>query len=280
MTRYHNGKRKTVSEPSLRDPSHKWAPPSYVAEGGTGSETVSLFPKRNIMPKKEKIQEMFDGIAPSYDRLNHMMSLNVDKLWRKHALREIVDGTSQQILDVACGTGDSTISIAKAAGSGSRITGVDISEGMMALVMEKAAHEGVHDRIRLQVADGENLPFQEGSFHRVTCSFGIRNFEHKEKGLEEFLRVLKPGGKVVILELSVPQNRTVRWFYDLYFLHILPWIGGKVSGNKEAYKYLPASVHAFPSPAKFCRMMDEAGFRRVRHKSLTIGLCRMYVGEK
>ena len=232
------------------------------------------------MPKKERIQEMFDGIAPSYDRLNHMMSLNVDKLWRRHALKEIVDGTPQLILDVACGTGDSTISIARAAAAGSHVTGVDISEGMMALVMEKAAREGVHDRIRLQVADGENLPFPEASFHRVTCAFGIRNFEHKEKGLEEFLRVLKPGGKAVILELSVPQNRLVRWFYDLYFMHILPWIGGLVSGDKSAYRYLPASVHAFPAPAAFCAMMQAAGFRRVRHKAFTLGLCRMYVGEK
>ncbi len=232
------------------------------------------------MPRKEKIQAMFDQIAPSYDRLNHLMSLNVDKLWRRHALKEIVDGTPQQILDVACGTGDSTISVAAAAGDGSLVTGVDISEGMMALVMEKAAHEGVHDRIRLQVADGENLPFPEGSFHRVTCAFGIRNFEHKELGLKEFYRVLKPGGKAVILELSVPQNRLVRWFYDLYFMHILPWIGGRISGNREAYRYLPASVHAFPAPKVFLRMMRTAGFGAVRHKSLSLGLCRMYVGEK
>jgi demethylmenaquinone methyltransferase/2-methoxy-6-polyprenyl-1,4-benzoquinol methylase len=232
------------------------------------------------MPKKEKIQAMFDGIAPSYDKLNHVMSLNVDKLWRRHALREIVDGTPQQILDVACGTGDSTIAIAAAAGSGSRVIGADISEGMMALVMEKAAHEGVHDRIRLQVADGENLPYEEGTFHRVTCAFGIRNFEHKEKGLQEFYRVLRPGGKAVILELSVPRNKTVRWFYDLYFMHILPWIGGLISGNRAAYEYLPASVHAFPSPQAFCGMMTEAGFTNVRHKAFTLGLCRMYVGEK
>ena len=223
---------------------------------------------------------MFDGIAPSYDKLNHVMSLNVDKLWRKHALREIVDGSPQQILDVACGTGDSTIAIAAAAGAGSRVIGADISEGMMALVMEKAAHEGVHDRIRLQVADGENLPYEEGTFHRVTCAFGIRNFEHKEKGLQEFYRVLRPGGKAVILELSVPRNKTVRWFYDLYFMHILPWIGGLISGNKAAYEYLPASVHAFPSPQAFCGMMTEAGFTNVRHKAFTLGLCRMYVGEK
>ena len=232
------------------------------------------------MPKKEKIRQMFDEIAPSYDKLNHIMSLDVDKLWRRHALKEIVDGTAQQILDVACGTGDSTIVTAKAAAEGSHVTGADISEGMMSLVMDKARAAGVEDRVSLQVADGEDLPFPEASFHRVTCAFGIRNFEHKELGLKEFHRVLKPGGKAVILELSVPRNRVIRWFYDLYFLHILPWIGGKVSGNREAYKYLPASVHAFPSPMQFCRMMDQAGYRRVRHKSFTLGLCRMYVGEK
>ena len=232
------------------------------------------------MPDKKHIREMFDGIAPSYDKLNHLMSLGVDKRWRKRALKEVVDGSVQQILDVACGTGDSTIAIARAANPGSRITGVDISEGMMALLMEKAAHEGVHDRIRLKVADGENLPFEDGSFHRVTCAFGIRNFEHKEKGLQEFLRVLKPGGKAVILELSVPENRFVRRCYDLYFLHLLPWIGGRVSGNKEAYRYLPASVHAFPAPSAFSAMMEAAGFRKVRCRAFTFGLCRLYVGEK
>lgn len=231
------------------------------------------------MPKKEKIRQMFDGIAPSYDRLNHIMSLNVDKVWRRHALKQIVDGTPQRLLDVACGTGDSTISAAAAAAEGSVVTGVDISEGMMALVMDKARKAGVADRIRLQVADGEALPFADGAFHRVTCAFGIRNFEHKEKGLAEFRRVLCPGGRAVILELSVPQNRVIRWFYDLYFLHVLPWIGGVVSGDKAAYKYLPASVHAFPAPGEFCAMMREAGFSRVSHKAFTLGLCRMYVGE-
>ncbi|MBR1570586.1 MAG: bifunctional demethylmenaquinone methyltransferase/2-methoxy-6-polyprenyl-1,4-benzoquinol methylase UbiE [Bacteroidales bacterium] len=232
------------------------------------------------MPKKEKIQRMFDSIAPSYDRLNHLMSLNVDKLWRRHALKEIVDGTPQQVLDVACGTGDSTISVAKAAAAGSLVTGADISEGMMALVMEKARKAGVEDRIRLQVADGENLPYADGAFHRVTCAFGIRNFEHKEQGLREFLRVLAPGGKAVILELSVPRNRVLRALYDLYFMHILPWVGGIISGDKAAYQYLPASVHAFPAPDRFCSMMEEAGFRNVRHKALSMGLCRMYTGEK
>ena len=126
------------------------------------------------MPKKEKVREMFDHIAPSYDRLNHILSLNVDKLWRRHALKEIVDGTPQRILDVACGTGDSTISIAKAAAEGSSVIGADISEGMMALVKGKAEKAGVGDRITLQVADGEDLPYGEGTFDRVTCAFGIR----------------------------------------------------------------------------------------------------------
>ena len=232
------------------------------------------------MPKKEFIQEMFDDIAPSYDSLNHVMSLNVDRLWRRHALREVVDGTPQRILDVACGTGDSTIALAKAAAPGSEVTGVDISEGMMARVMEKAAREGVQERITLRQADAEALPYEEGSFHRVTCSFGVRNFEHKELGLSEFYRVLKPGGKAVVLELSVPRNRLVRKAYDLYFLHLMPKIGGKLSGNKAAYRYLPASVHAFPSPEAFRDMMETAGFRHVRHRSLTWGLCRMFIGEK
>ena len=232
------------------------------------------------MPKKEKVREMFDNIAPTYDRLNHIMSMNVDKLWRRHALKEIVDGTPQRILDVACGTGDSTVSIAKAAAEGSEIIGADISEGMMALVKGKAEKAGVSGRISLQVADGEALPYGDGAFDRVTCAFGIRNFEHKEKGLSEFLRVLRPGGKAVILELSVPQNRLARWAYDLYFLHILPRIGGAVSGDRAAYRYLPASVHHFPAPKEFCRMMEAAGFRAVRCRTFTFGLCRMYVGER
>jgi demethylmenaquinone methyltransferase/2-methoxy-6-polyprenyl-1,4-benzoquinol methylase len=239
-----------------------------------------MTPFPETMPKKEKIRQMFDNIAPSYDKLNHIMSLNVDKLWRRYALKSIVDGTPQRILDVACGTGDSTVSIARASAPGTQVTGADISEGMMALVMEKAEKAGVGDRVTLEVADGEALPYADGTFDRVTCAFGIRNFEHKERGLAEFRRVLKEGGMAVILELSVPQNRLVRWCYDLYFMHILPAVGGAVSGDKAAYRYLPASVHGFPSPDVFCRMMEEAGFRHVRVKALTFGLCRMFTGER
>lgn len=223
---------------------------------------------------------MFDRIAPSYDRLNHLMSMNVDRRWRRRAVRELVDGTPQRILDVACGTGDSTIAVAKAAAEGSTVVGVDISEGMMSMVMDKARKEGVAERIRLQVADAEVLPFGDSDFDRVSCAFGVRNFTNKEQGLREFFRVLSPGGKLVILELSVPRNKVVRFFYDLYFSHILPWIGGRVSGDKSAYRYLPASVHAFPPPEDFMRMLSEAGFSAVRHRSLSLGLCRLFVGEK
>ena len=232
------------------------------------------------LPKKEKIQQMFDDIAPSYDQLNHLMSLGIDRIWRKKAIKEIVDGTQQQILDVACGTGDSTIAIAKAMTPGGRVTGIDISTGMMEPLMRKAAHEGVHDRIKLMQADALAMPFKADTFDRVTCAFGIRNFEDKGKGLEEFLRVLKPGGKVVILELGIPEKPLIRKLYNIYFRHILPLIGGLISGNRAAYRYLPESVYAFPSAPTFCTIMQAAGFCNVRHRAFTFGMCRMYVGEK
>ena len=223
---------------------------------------------------------MFNDIAPSYDRLNHLMSLGIDNIWRKKALKEIVDGTQQQILDVACGTGDSTIAIAKAMEPGGRVTGIDISAGMMEPLMRKAAHEGVHDRIKLLQADALQMPFEADSFHRVTCAFGIRNFEDRKKGLAEFLRVLKPGGKAVILELGIPDKPFIKTLYDIYFRHILPLIGGIISGNRAAYRYLPESVYAFPRPEAFCAMMERAGFHNVRHRNFTFGLCRLFIGEK
>ena len=223
---------------------------------------------------------MFNDIAPSYDRLNHLMSLGIDNIWRKKAIKEIVDGTQQQILDVACGTGDSTIAIAKAMEPGGRVTGIDISAGMMEPLMRKAAHEGVHDRIKLLQADALQMPFEADTFHRVTCAFGIRNFEDRKKGLAEFLRVLKPGGKAVILELGIPDKPFIKTLYDIYFRHILPLIGGIISGNRAAYRYLPESVYAFPRPETFCAMMERAGFHNVRHRNFTFGLCRLFIGEK
>ena len=290
---------------------------------------------------------MFDSIAGDYDSLNHILSLDVDKIWRKKALKQIVDAPAPaRVLDLACGTGDFSIAIAKAlsrshkrvgtpveahvkapakapveapakapveapakapveapakapveaqvtstgfvTGDSGRsdlmtkghVTGVDLSEGMLAVMREKVGKAGLTEMISIEEGDGENLRFPDNTFDRVTIAFGIRNFEDRPKGLREMLRVLKPGGRLVILELSRPENKIIRWFYDLYFLHILPKIGGKVSGDKAAYAYLPASVAAFPGKKAFMATMREAGFRAVAHKAFTLGICRMYTGEK
>lgn len=232
------------------------------------------------MPSKAKIREMFDGIAADYDNLNHALSLNVDKSWRRKALSVILSEVKDlSVLDLACGTGDFAIAIAKAFPE-AHVTGVDLSEGMLDVMKEKVTKQGLGARISIETGDGENLRYPDGSFDRVTNAFGIRNFEDKDKGLREALRVLKPGGKLVILELSRPENKLIRWFYDLYFLNILPKIGGKVSGNKGAYCYLPASVKSFPGRKEFSAMMRQAGFETVTHKAFTFGICRMYTGEK
>lgn len=278
---------------------------------------------------------MFDSIAGDYDSLNHILSLDVDKIWRRKALKQIVDAPAPaRVLDLACGTGDFSIAIAKAlsrshkrvgtpieahvkapakvpveapveapakapveaqvtstgfvTGDSERsdlmtkghVTGVDLSEGMLAVMREKVAKAGLTEMISIEEGDGENLRFPDSTFDRVTIAFGIRNFEDRPKGLREMLRVLKPGGRLVILELSRPENKVIRWFYDLYFLHILPKVGGKVSGDKAAYAYLPASVAAFPGKKAFMATMREAGFRTVTHKAFTLGICRMYTGEK
>ena len=243
---------------------------------------------------------MFDSIAGNYDALNHILSLDVDKIWRRKALKQIVDAPAPvQVLDLACGTGDFSIAIAKALTrsfrqaqrptcavtepaevTGGHVTGVDLSEGMLAVMREKVGKAGLNEMISIEEGDGENLRFPDNTFDRVTIAFGIRNFEDRPKGLKEMLRVLKPGGRLVILELSRPENKVIRWFYDLYFLHILPKIGGKVSGDKAAYAYLPTSVAAFPGKKEFMATMREAGFRTVTHKAFTLGICRMYTGEK
>ena len=231
------------------------------------------------MAKKEKIKKLFDNIAPDYDKLNHILSLNIDKGWRRKAVREIVDCNHPlSVLDVACGTGDFTIEIARRAADGSSVTGIDLSEGMMEVGRRKILSSGVS--AVLEYGDCEALTYEDNTFDRISVGFGVRNFEHLSVGLREMCRVLKPCGKLVILELSVPSNAFIRWCYKLYFLNILPAIGGMVSGNRSAYEYLPASVLHFPSPDKFIPMMREAGFAEVRHKAFTFGICRMYVGVK
>ena len=231
------------------------------------------------MAKKEGVRKLFDNIAPDYDKLNHILSLNIDKGWRKKAVRNLVDTQEPlKVLDVACGTADFTIEIAQKVAKGSEVIGVDISEGMMAVGREKIKKAGVS--AELLVADCEDLPYADNTFDRISVGFGVRNFEHLELDLSQMCRVLTPGGKLVILELSVPSNAFIRWCYKLYFLKILPAIGGMISGNRGAYEYLPASVLRFPGPEKFIPMLKSAGFAQVDHTSLTLGICRMYVAKK
>lgn len=223
----------------------------------------------------------FDTIASDYDRLNHLLSLGIDKTWRKRALKEIVEPDKpQQILDVACGTGDFSIVIAKKANPDTLVTGVDLSEGMLKVMEGKVNAASLDSRIKMEQGNCEKMRFPDESFDRVTVAFGIRNVVHRQEALKEMLRVLKPGGRLVILELSVPSNPVIRWFYKIYFTHILPLIGGCISGDKAAYRYLPASVLKFPGKQEWMATMTSCGFRCVRHKSFTLGICRMYVGEK
>ena len=222
---------------------------------------------------------MFNGIAADYDLLNHMLSAGIDNCWRRKAVREVFSGKNRtDILDMATGTGDFAIAVAKAAAPGSHVTGIDLSEGMMSVGRRKVASEGLEGTIHMEQGDCERMDFADGAFDRVSVAFGVRNFEHLDIGLKEMLRVLKPGGKAVILELSTPQNPALNFLYRLYFLHILPAIGGLVSGDKGAYRYLPASVIRFPGPAEFMRLMSECGYTDVRHRAFTCGICRMYTG--
>lgn len=233
------------------------------------------------MVKKKNIEHMFDSIAPEYDRLNHLMSLNMDKLWRRKALQKIVTkDKSQKILDIACGTGDFSIAIAEHANQLTEIEGIDISEGMLEVMRTKLARRGLDGRVSARLGDSESLPYPDNSFDRVTIAFGIRNFEHREKALEEILRVLKPCGRLVILELSIPTNALVRFAFKFYFTKFVPLIGGKISGDKGAYSYLPDSVIKFPGKKEWIATMEACGFDQVTHKAFTFGICRMYTGEK
>ena len=246
------------------------------------------------MAEKNFVRSMFNNIAPTYDKLNHILSLNIDKIWRKKAVKRIVKNlknsetenlkndsqvfrfSDSQILDVACGTADSTIALAR---SGiSSVTGVDISEEMLKVGETKVAAQNLDSVITLQVEDCENLSFDDNTFDAAFIAFGIRNFEDKRNGLRELRRILKPNGHLLILELSVPQNKILLSLYKLYFLHILPFIGKKISGDSMAYTYLPQSVMNFPKPKDFLAMMEECGFKRVSQKALTFGLCRIFEG--
>lgn len=230
------------------------------------------------MAKKSFIVRLFDDIAPTYDKLNHILSLNIDKSWRSKSVKQVLKGKHDVVLDIACGTGDFSIELAQKGVE--KVIGVDISEGMMKIGIEKVKALGLEDKISMHVDDSESLSLEDNSIDAVTVAFGVRNFEHLQIGLNEMNRVIRPGGTVNVLELSVPSNPVLLWCYKLYFMHVLPFFGGLVSGNKEAYKYLPTSVMNFPKPDVFMSMLETAGFKEVKQRAFTFGLCRLFTGVK
>ena len=238
---------------------------------------TKVTPYNNIETKKKQVTQMFDNIAGSYDFLNHTLSLGMDNIWRKIAIKNLSNKPAT-ILDIATGTGDFAISASKY--TNATITGIDISQGMLDVGVDKIAKKGLTDRIKLQLADSENLPFQDNSYDAITAGFGVRNFEDLNKGISEMYRTLKPRGIVAILEPSEPTHFPLKQFYNLYFHHILPFIGGMVSKDKNAYTYLPDSVSAFPSGNNFLTELDKVGFRECKHIPLTFGIVSLYIAIK
>lgn len=229
--------------------------------------------------KKEEVREMFDRIAPTYDKLNHMLSWNIDRLWRRHVVRQVKKCRPRRILDVATGTGDLAILLARQI-PGAQVLGVDLSVRMLDEARRKVMERGLDERVLLDTGDAERLGVGEGVMDAVTVAFGVRNFGDLEAGLREMARTIKPGGRIVILEFSRPRNRIFRAVFEFYSYRVLPWIGGLVSKDKRAYEYLPASVGEFPAPDEFLKMLARAGFGKCRARSQSFGIAQIYIGEK
>lgn len=228
--------------------------------------------------KKEQVARMFNSISSNYDRLNHLLSLGIDRIWRKKAIKYLSKFNPVKILDVATGTGD--FAIQAAVMPASEVIGVDISEGMLEAGRIKISKLGLSTRVRLETGDSEQLPYAENFFDAVIVAFGVRNFENLDRGLSEINRVLKPGGHFVVLEISEPERFPMKQIFGLYFHKLLPLAGRLISRDKHAYQYLPDSVAAFPKGEQFLIRMNLAGFKNNVWKPLTFGICAMYTGEK
>ncbi|TRX57768.1 bifunctional demethylmenaquinone methyltransferase/2-methoxy-6-polyprenyl-1,4-benzoquinol methylase UbiE [Fulvivirga sp. M361] len=234
--------------------------------------------KEQRATKKEQVAEMFNNISANYDFLNHFLSLGIDILWRKKAVKLLRKDNPNYILDIATGTGD--FAIEALALNPEKVIGVDISEGMLQVGREKMKRKKLDHVIDLQLGDSEKLLFDNNKFDAVIVSFGVRNFENLEKGLADMYRVLKPGGKTVIVEFSRPSKFPFKNIYNFYFKSILPKIGKVVSKDQAAYTYLPESVQAFPDGNDFLRVLEKAGFNNTQCKPLTFGISSIYTGEK
>lgn len=239
----------------------------------------NITPYGTYQSKGEQVEQMFDSIAPAYDFMNRAMTLGIDRLWRKKAVKMVAREAPARILDVATGTGDLALELA-AAIPGAQIVGVDLSEGMISVGREKIARAGLTDRITLRAADCLALPFADGEFDALTVAYGVRNFADIPAGLREMHRVVRPGGTVCIVELSTPVNPVVKPFYKLYTRGIIPLVGRLVSKDTRAYAYLPESIAAVPQRRDMCALMTAAGFSDAIFRPLTLGVCTIYLGRR
>jgi demethylmenaquinone methyltransferase/2-methoxy-6-polyprenyl-1,4-benzoquinol methylase len=239
-----------------------------------------VVPYRNSdLSKKQQVAEMFDSVAFRYDFLNRFLSVGIDNSWRKKALMKLQDRQPKLMLDVATGTADMAI-MASALLHPDKITGIDISEGMLEIGRKKVRQLGLANKIELLNGDSETINMDSNSFDAVTVAFGVRNFQHLEKGLAEILRVLKPGGRLVILEFSKPGSPLIRIFYNFYMKTFAPLMGRLFSKNYCAYKYLDESIKKFPEGKNFTRILDSLGFHNCYNKTLSLGICSIYCAEK
>jgi demethylmenaquinone methyltransferase / 2-methoxy-6-polyprenyl-1,4-benzoquinol methylase len=228
--------------------------------------------------KKLQVEKMFDDIAPKYDTLNHLLSANIDKIWRNKTIRALSEVNHASILDIATGTGDLALSALKL--HPQKITGVDISEEMLHLAREKVAVRGVSNIIEFQKADSEALPFADATFDSTMVAFGIRNFENLELGLKEINRVLKKDGRLAILEFSTPKIPFIKMIYKFYLSKAVPFLGKLISKNFDAYFYLFKSIEAFPCGRKMENILHECGYSEVKTKVLTFGIASLYICDK
>ena len=230
------------------------------------------------LTKKQQVEQMFDNISGKYDLLNRILSMGIDQSWRKKVVKSVQNAKPKTILDIATGTGDLAIAMAKA--TNAKITGFDLSAGMLEVGRKKVKDESLENRIEMIQGDAENMPFEDNSFDVITVAFGVRNFENLKKGLDDIYRVLKPGGKFLILEFSQPEAVPMKQLYTFYSRYILPRIGKKISKDQSAYTYLPDSVKAFPHGEDMKKILKNSNFVEPFDKKLTFGIASIYESLK
>lgn len=230
-------------------------------------------------PKQEHVKAMFNDIAPRYDFLNHLLSFGIDKLWRKRLIKGVLMNNPQKVLDVATGTADLAIALARK-NSAVHVDGVDIAEAMVSIGREKLVKKQLNNRVTLSIASAEGLPFHDSVYDAGMVAFGVRNFEDPLAGLQQIFRVLKKGGTINVLEFTTPKLFLVRLVYRFYFTKVLPFIGKKVSGHSTAYTYLPNSVRQFKERKEFVDLLNKAGFSNAHYQIQSFGIAAIYRAQK